>query len=164
MPGRLPSSRLARPAFPAAGAAPARRLYRPQLPRSLPARFSCGPRGGLRLPFLLVLIFGLLVQMRRVVFEQSFLKLFFGDACGFSGFRIVQHRPSADQQLACAARDDDDVCKLALGCVLEMRHLKISLQKTLEFRGCVLHCVLPGTATPARLPEFPALLVRDYRL
>src|ERR1700678_1171257 len=102
--------------------------------------------------------------MRRVVFEQAFLQFFFSDARGFSGFRIVDHGPSADQQLACAARDDDDICKLALGCVLEMRHLKISLQKTSEFREFVLRSVLPGSATPVRSLEFPGLPVRDYRL
>src|SRR3984885_5093893 len=101
--------------------------------------------------------------MRRVVFEKPFLQLFFSDARGFSGFRIVDHRPPANQQLARAARDDYDVCELALGCVLEMRHLKISLQKTSKFRECGLRYGLPGSATPSRLPGFPGLLVRGYR-
>jgi hypothetical protein len=92
--------------------------------------------------FLLVDVFGLFVEVRGVVFEQALLQFFFGDARGFARPGVIHHGAAADQQLPSAARDHYDVGKLAIWCILEMSHVKISLQKTSGFREFVLQSLM----------------------
>src|SRR5580658_4420419 len=103
------------------------------------------------------------VEVGGVVFQQALLQLLFGDARGFPRPGVIHHGPAADQQLARAAGDDYDVSKLAIRCVLEMSHVKISLQKSSEFREFVLRSAPSGNATPKRWPEFRGRRARRRR-
>src|ERR1700729_1691448 len=126
-----------------------------------PYQIKSGVKSSLLL--FLVDVFGLFVEVGGVVFQEALLQFLFGDARGFARPGVIHHGAAADQQLASAARDDYDVGKLAIWCILEMSHVKISLQKTSGFREFVLHSAPPGNASPERWPALPCPRAPDHR-
>src|SRR5208282_5046004 len=112
------------------------------------------------LPALAILVFLPLGQLRHLVFEKALQQLFFRNARRLARPRVIHHWPPADHQLPGAARDDDDVRKLAFRCLSENSHKKISLQRTSESRESVLPFAPCDSASRAR---WPALRVRHDR-
>src|SRR6202030_1350457 len=122
--------------------------------------------GGQLLPPLSVLIsiLGTVDGVCRLVFEQTPLQFFFGNARGLPRLRVIDKRPAAHHQLPGAPRRDHHIRKLAFRCFSRNSHKQISLQKTSEFLEFALRSAPPGNATRARSPELPVRRVRGRHL